>query len=214
VSSTGPTTKEVRSAKGARTRARLVAAAKEVFEDSGFLEARISDISERAGLSHGSFYHYFDSKDQVFLEVARAQGERFGLDPATGDRLLSGTGDGLTDGLREAIGGFLELYRGEARLMGVIEQVARYHEPVRELRAAQRRQYAEQAEAAIRAVQRRGLADLRIDPRIVAPALVGMMMRFAEMWLVQGILDCDPERGADTLSAVCIAAMGLRDPLG
>src|SRR3546814_15428052 len=62
-----------RSRKGALTRARLIDAAKEVFEESGFLETRISDIAERAGLSHGSFYHYFDSKEQVFREVAEAQ---------------------------------------------------------------------------------------------------------------------------------------------
>ncbi len=59
-----------RSRKGVETRARLVVAAKEVFEQDGFLEARISDIAERAGLSHGSFYHYFESKEEVFREVA------------------------------------------------------------------------------------------------------------------------------------------------
>src|SRR5207248_3120030 len=61
-----------RSSKGARTRARLLAAAKEIFEENGFLEARISDIAERAKLSHGSFYTYFDSKEQIFREVAAA----------------------------------------------------------------------------------------------------------------------------------------------
>ena len=65
-----------RSRKGIETRARLVDAAKHVFEDDGFLEARISDIAERAGLSHGSFYHYFESKEEVFLEVAVAQEDR------------------------------------------------------------------------------------------------------------------------------------------
>jgi len=59
-----------RSRKGIETRARLLAAAKEVFEQDGFLDARISDIAERAGLSHGSFYHYFESKEEVFREVA------------------------------------------------------------------------------------------------------------------------------------------------
>ena len=61
-----------RSRKGAETRARLLAAAKEIFEENGFLDARISDIAERAGLSHGSFYHYFDSKEEVFREVAES----------------------------------------------------------------------------------------------------------------------------------------------
>ena len=59
-----------RSRKGVQTRARLLDAAKEIFEENGFLEARISDIAERAGLSHGAFYHYFDSKEQVFREIA------------------------------------------------------------------------------------------------------------------------------------------------
>ena len=59
-----------RSRKGIETRARLVDAAKEVFERDGFLDARISDIAEKAGLSHGSFYHYFESKEEVFREVA------------------------------------------------------------------------------------------------------------------------------------------------
>src|SRR2546421_12863156 len=59
-----------RSRKGVQTRARLLEAAKEIFEENGFLEARISDIAERAGLSHGAFYHYFDSKEQVFREIA------------------------------------------------------------------------------------------------------------------------------------------------
>ena len=65
-----------RSRKGVETRARLVAPAKEIFERDGFLDARISDIAERAGLSHGSFYHYFESKEEVFREVAAEVDER------------------------------------------------------------------------------------------------------------------------------------------
>ena len=65
-----------RSRKGALTRARLIEAGKAVFEETGFLEARISDIADRAGLSHGSFYHYFESKEQIFREVAEEQEAR------------------------------------------------------------------------------------------------------------------------------------------
>ena len=80
VSTTPPLTGEKpsgpRSRKGVETRARLLAAAKEVFEHDGFLDARISDIAEQAGLSHGSFYHYFESKEEVFREVAAEVEER------------------------------------------------------------------------------------------------------------------------------------------
>ena len=75
---TPPPAPRALSRKGRMTRARLLAAAKEIFEEDGFLEARISDIAERAGLSHGSFYTYFDSKEQVFREVALAVEDELG----------------------------------------------------------------------------------------------------------------------------------------
>ena len=55
--------------------------AREVFERDGFLTARISDIAAQAGLSQGSFYHYFDSKEQIFREVAGAQEARLTAPP-------------------------------------------------------------------------------------------------------------------------------------
>lgn len=215
----GERTSGPRSAKGARTRARLVDAAKQVFEETGFLDARISDIAERAGLSHGSFYHYFDSKEEVFLEVAEAQGERFtrdalirqGLVPESSDGAARVDGD-VAERLRSAIRRYLEMYRDEARIMGVIEQVSRYHGPVREVRAAQQRQYFHQAEAAIRELQQRGLVDPALEPAVAATALVGMMMRFAEIWLVQGQLDCDFDEGVETLANVCLKAVRLTEP--
>ena len=52
--------------RGRRMRARLLTAAREVFERDGFLEARVTDISAAAGVAHGSFYTYFGSKTAVF----------------------------------------------------------------------------------------------------------------------------------------------------
>lgn len=61
--------------KGAATWARLVQAAKFVFERKGFLNARVSDIATRAKISYGTFSHSFDSKEAVFLEVAHHEPE-------------------------------------------------------------------------------------------------------------------------------------------
>ena len=61
-----------KSRRGLESRVRLVDAAKQIFEEDGFLDARISDITQRAGMSHGSFYYYFDSKEEIFREVAAA----------------------------------------------------------------------------------------------------------------------------------------------
>src|SRR3712207_9192637 len=56
--------------RGRRMRARLLAAAREVFERDGFLAARVTDISAAAGAAHGSFYTYFGSKTAVFRALA------------------------------------------------------------------------------------------------------------------------------------------------
>src|SRR5271154_1135621 len=104
-----------RSRKGVETRARLLTAAKEVFEDNGFLEARISDIAERAGLSHGSFYHYFESKEEVFLEVAVAQEDRLSLHSVVDSGLLDrSVHANVRERVRESNRRFLADYRDEA----------------------------------------------------------------------------------------------------
>ena len=149
-----------RSRKGVETRARLVDAAKQVFEDNGFLEARISDIAERAGLSHGSFYHYFESKEEVFLEVAVAQEDRLSVHTVVDSGLLDrSVHANIRERVRESNRRFLADYRDEARIMGVIEEVSRYNESVRKVRFERFCHYCERTERAIQRLQSQGLAE-------------------------------------------------------
>jgi AcrR family transcriptional regulator len=199
-----------RSPKGAETRARLLAAAKTIFEEHGFLDARISDIAERAGLSHGSFYHYFDSKEEIFREVAEAVEEQ--LVTPLGSVILDPDSDALpAERIRDAIRFHMEGYRREARIMGVIEQVSRYDEHVKAARFRRHRHYAELVEESIRRLQRHGLVDPELDPVIAAVAVGSMTSRFPEMWFVEGRLDCDFEEGVEQLTRVFINALGLQD---
>jgi AcrR family transcriptional regulator len=201
-----------RSPKGARTRSRLLQAAKEIFEENGFLEARISDIAERAGLSHGSFYHYFESKEEVFREVARDQEDQISSHCVVDSGLLdASTKTTMRERLAESNRSFLSDYRDEAGIMGVIEQVSRFDEQVRSARLAQQRVYTEQTVEAILHLQRQGLADPHLDPVIAASALAAMVSRFAEMWFVQGQLDCDFEDAVDQMTSLCMNALQLKD---
>jgi AcrR family transcriptional regulator len=195
-----------RSRKGAETRARLLDAAKQVFEEHGFLDARISDIAERAQLSHGSFYHYFDSKEQIFREVAEAVDARLSapLESVIFDAASSAT---PAERIREAMRRHLESYRTEARIMGVIEQVSRYDDHVRAMRTARQKQYADQIAKSIRQLQRRGMVDPKLDASIAVTALGAMTARFAELWLVEGDLDCSFDVGVDQLTRLFINAL-------
>lgn len=201
-----------RSRKGAKTRARLLDAAKEVFEEDGFLEARTTDIATRAGVSHGAFYHYFESKEEIFREVAEVLQDRLSAKSIVDSGLLDSSPElTMWQRLREANRRYLEGYRDDAGIIGVIEQVSRYDEHVGAARFERQSSYTGRAEEAIRRLQRQQRADPHLDAKIVASALTAMVTRFAEMWFVEGQLDCDLDEGADQLTLLCLNALQLDD---
>ena len=51
-------------------RADILRAAREVFLERGFSEARLSDIAHRAGIVPSTLYLYFDSKEDMVRELA------------------------------------------------------------------------------------------------------------------------------------------------
>ncbi len=199
-----------RSRKGTETRARLVSAAKEVFERDGFLDARISDIAERADLSHGSFYHYFESKEEVFREVAAEVDERLS---APLDNVIFDASSAARpyERIREGIRRHLESYREEARIMGVIEQVARFDQQVGASRFERHRKDLMEVAESIRSLQRHGLVDDQLDPVIAAAGLGAMTYRFPEAWLVQGLIECEFDEAVDQLTKLFAGALGLRE---
>ena len=199
------------SRKGEQTRARLVEAAKKVFERDGFLEARIVDIAETANLAPGGFYHYFDSKEELFLEVAQMQEKRLTAPSDERSEVDLGSAAEATERIRRANRVYLERYRDEAAIMGVIEQVSRYDEDVNAARMATMKHFVERAERFIRGLQRDGKVDPRLDPPMAADALGAMIARVAELWLVQGYRDYEFDEAVEQLSILWANALGLRD---
>jgi AcrR family transcriptional regulator len=53
----------------ARTRAALLRAAGRVFAEQGFHRATLEAVAAAAGVSKGALYHYFPSKEQLFLAL-------------------------------------------------------------------------------------------------------------------------------------------------
>lgn len=198
-----------RSSKGVRTRERLVEAAKEIFEEHGFLDARITDIAERAGQSHGSFYYYFDSKEEVFRELAATVDER--LFAPMDEVIMAESKLAPRQRVREAMRRHFEAYRQEARIMGLIEHVSRFDPEVNALRLSRHKRHTERAAETIRQLQRRKLADPKLDPMLTAAALGALTYRFAEMWLVHGAIDCTLEHAVDQVSRIFANAIRLKE---
>ncbi|MBH0775297.1 TetR/AcrR family transcriptional regulator [Nocardia bovistercoris] len=195
-----------RSAKGRRTRARLLEAGKEVFERDGFLQARITDIAARAEVSHGSFYHYFDSKESLFREIAEEVEVRLvSMDDIGHDSEHRGS---PVDRIRAANRSYLLAYRREAKIMRVIEEVSRYDDDVRAVRTKRDDYLGVRLESAIARLQAEGSADQRIDKRYAALALGGMVARFAENMFIGGG-SYDLEVAVEQLTLLWANSLGL-----
>jgi len=58
-----------RQSRGEATRARLLDGGRSVFARRGYRSTRVGDIVAAAGTSQGTFYLYFDSKDDLFSQL-------------------------------------------------------------------------------------------------------------------------------------------------
>ena len=63
--------KTPRTERGRKTLRRLLEAAAKEFGERGFHEAAITGITQRAGVALGTFYTYFESKEEVFRALVR-----------------------------------------------------------------------------------------------------------------------------------------------
>ncbi len=189
------------TSRGARTRERLVEATREVFEELGFLEARVGHIVARAQVAYGTFYTYFDSKEAVLREIA----DRLFTDMTD---LPAPSGASPAERVRHANRAYYEAYLRNAPMMAIIEQVATFNEEFRELRRRHRAEWVGRSAHAIRHWQDDGLVDRGLDAEMAARALAAMVDHSLYLRLVQGE-DDDIGSFLDTLDALTVRALGL-----
>jgi len=68
--------KTPKTARGKRTRDKLLQAAETEFGEKGFHSAAISGITYRAGVALGTFYTYYESKEEIFHDLVTYMSHR------------------------------------------------------------------------------------------------------------------------------------------
>ena len=165
------------SARGRRTRERLIAAARTVFEERAFDATRMGDVAQAAGVSHGTVYTWFATKEE----------------------LLHGTVDSVTEQMYEVLSTpdakdpidrialanerYLIVHRQTARLMEVLAQAAVNDASFRAVLANLRSTHVDRVAKTIVKLQKEGLAVPTLDPHTSAAALCAMVEGFARFWL-------------------------------
>ncbi|MFT3853287.1 MAG: TetR/AcrR family transcriptional regulator [Ilumatobacteraceae bacterium] len=168
------------TARGARTRQKVKTAARELFECNGFQDTSVNQIVARADVAHGTFYTYFDSKEQVFAEIV---GELFDEFATTTDALPV-TGAALSERIERTNRGYLLAYARNGRLMAAVEQAATLSPALAEIRRTVRVRWIERNTAAIARWQARGAVSATIDARFAAEILGSMVNRTAYVTVV------------------------------
>lgn len=198
-----------RLVRGQKTRTALLAAARTVFERDGFLEARITDISELAGYAHGTFYTHFDSKEAIFLEIAVDLQEQM-LSEQEPEQVAPTTDP--VDGIERANRRYLKAYQSNAKIMGIIDQASMFNDELRAIRQSRAELFSTRAKRQIVRLQRQGLADKHVEADLAAIALTSMISRYAYVWFVESVdlgVKIDFEKSVETLTLAWARTIGL-----
>jgi AcrR family transcriptional regulator len=113
-----PTDRRLNAA-GKRTLSALLEAGRDVFVARGFHRTRINDVVAAAGVSHGAFYRYFESKDQFahVLAVRAIQHVSDAFSDVPDPRTLDATT--MRGALRRWLRRYNTLQAGEAAMIRV-----------------------------------------------------------------------------------------------
>lgn len=163
--------------RGRRTRAKLLDAARRVFERDGFLDVKITDITEEAGVAAGSFYTYFDSKEETFRVLLDQMREDL-LHHDIGNSVRS---DDPIESIRRATWTYFDSYQKNAGLMRIFEQMSAMDGEFRQARLERAALFADRNARSIRRLQEQGRADSAVSPDLASLALSSMVSRVAQL---------------------------------
>jgi AcrR family transcriptional regulator len=157
----------------------LLAAALDLFVERGFAATRLGDVAARAGVSKGTLYLYFESKEDLFKAVVR---ENIVPALAEAEDIIDGYQGPSADLFREILLGWWE-HIGATKLAGITKLLMAESANFPELAAFHREEVSERGEAMIVRMLQRGIerGEFRaIDVRqtahvLIAPVIMLMM---------------------------------------
>jgi AcrR family transcriptional regulator len=194
-------------ADASRNRRALIDAARAIFERDGFIDSRITDIAQRAGVAHGSFYSHFESKEDALAAVLDEVEEEM-LHPRSPH---PSSEEDPVAAIEAANRAYLEAYRRNAQLMAVLEQVATVDERFRRIRRRRAVAFVKRNAEGIRRLQERGVADRALDPELTALAISAMVSRTAYANFVLNAKPLSVEALTETLTRLWANALGLKN---
>lgn len=186
------------TARGEATRRRILDAAEEIFGESGYYEASVSEITRHAGVAQGTFYIYFHTKREIFEQLVDDLGRR--LRAAT--RAAIGDATDRIEIERRGFTAFFAFVAHHRRLYRIVQEAERV---APEAAHAYYRRIGRGYARGLRAAMEAGVV-VPADPDALAYALMGIGHFLALRWIIwpqDGITDdAPPQLPDEVFSAV------------
>lgn len=199
MSATSPASRMPRTARGNRTRQRLLDAAEQVFSEYGYHDASMVKITEAAGVAQGTFYVYFSSKKEIFDELIADLNRRVRR------AMADGSARGTTRLEQERLGfeGFFRFTAEHPALYRVIRQ-AEFVSP--EALHLHYDRIVEGYVPALRRAMEEGEIG-KVDPEILAWALMGIGEMIGMRWVLWGRSKKVPRKTLDDVMTIVSRAL-------
>ena len=179
----------------AATAARLRDAARAAFADLGWQAARVQDVVQRAGVSHGTFYTYYANKAAVLDDLVRSsQADLVALASAPWES------EDVRGALERIIGGVVDLYERDAPVLRTWLAAARDERQFSDLYVELRGLFLARVAENLDTVIALSGGPPATPPRTIAAALVAMVEHLCYCWLVLG----EEHQRADVIEAVVV----------
>jgi len=192
--------------RGRNTRAKLLSSARETFGRVVFTDVRITDITAHAGVASGTFYTYFDSKEEIFREVAS---EVLAEMSAAARRDPENTGRDVVRDLEYATRCYFECVHRNARIARSIEELQARDAGLGSVRRATLLKGVKKIERWIQRLQEQGICDPELEAWPTAFALHSLNVSVAYNHLVHRDAPEDTEMLVRATSRIWCATVGL-----
>jgi AcrR family transcriptional regulator len=186
------------------TRQALLDAAAALFAERGYHETGVPDIVRAAGVSQGTFYHYFSHRRDVLMALTQVA-------HAAASERPTPRGPGFGDLLKVEIDWYLVECVRNTNLAKIWHDAAAYDRDIAcMMRTGRIKRVAEFAAVIAKIKTAKGL-----DPEVAAYAIIGMIEEFTYRWVVEGERgQADVATASDTLCAMIMRSLGMETPPG
>jgi AcrR family transcriptional regulator len=186
----------VKTRKGRATVEALKQGARVVFTRDGYIDARVSDIAEEAGLSSGAFYRYFTDKRHIMFCVLR----QF-MSESNDYVRVKFTADEPLRSIRLSTERYLRFYSEHTGMHRLLLQAGQVDAEIELLRVAGTEDWHARISRMLSRARALGLVDEAFDPDIAATLLGAMCETYAYLaYVMDRPMEKDPVNVAAQIS--------------